>query len=91
MYDSHAALHDFVTALVGIGGQLTTTLQHMEAFRQDGRSAPGAEPIPEVLARVLEPVLEGLMIRFTGAELVRGTMLLEDAAQRIAEELLLLG
>jgi hypothetical protein len=47
--------HAFVTALVGIGGSLVTTIDHM---RRHANPAPDADTIPEVLTRILTDIVD---------------------------------
>jgi hypothetical protein len=91
MHDDTTPLQDLVAALVGIGGQLTTTLEHMETSRAAGRSAPGADDIPVVLAGLLCSVLREMPSRFSAGELRGAAAVLEDAARRIEDGLFLVG
>jgi hypothetical protein len=45
--------HAFVTALVGIGGPLVTTIDHMRRHAN-----PDADTIPEVLTRILTDIVD---------------------------------
>jgi hypothetical protein len=47
--------HAYVRALVGIGGPLVTTIDHM---RRHANPAPDADTIPEVLTRLLTGIVD---------------------------------
>ena len=54
-------LDQLVTAVVGLGGPLTTIVTHMAASAEaGGRGAEAASPIPDALHAVLAEVLDGL-------------------------------
>lgn len=77
----------FAHALVNIGGKLSSTLRSMEAFQASGRSHPDVDPIPVVLARLLESAFEGMGERFTDDDLRGAAVMLDDASERIATDL----
>jgi len=56
-----AAPHQqLVDQLLQVGAILSQIVEHMLTFQASGRSAPDADPIPEVVARLLDGVLEPL-------------------------------
>jgi hypothetical protein len=55
MSQIEAPTHAYVSALVGIGGPLVTTIDHMRRHRN---SAPDADTIPEVLTRLLTRIVD---------------------------------
>ena len=79
-----AALTDFVDALVGIGGQLTTILNHM--WEHESPEAP-LDPA-ETLARLLEDTIPERWAR-RDVDLKLATRLINATSQAIADNLFL--
>lgn len=78
----------FVEQLVPLAGQLHALLTHMEQFQADGHSAPGAPPVPDVLASLLDNVLTPLGRRRPG-DLADAADVLQAVAKVVEEELFL--
>jgi hypothetical protein len=78
----------FVEQLVPLAGQLHLLLTHMEQFEADGRSAPDAPPVPDVLAGLLDSVLTPLGRR-RADDLAVAADVLAAVARVVEEELFL--
>jgi hypothetical protein len=78
----------FVEQLVPLAGQLHLLLNHMEQFEADGHSAPGAPPVPDVLASLLDSVLTPLG-RQRPDDLAQAADVLAAVAKVVEEELFL--
>ena len=79
-----ASLAKFVNALVGIGGQLVTTISHMSATP----APPDAESIPDVLRKLLTEVF-ATELHAPDVDLKRAARVLNAAGRAIEENLYL--
>ena len=78
-------LNTYVASLVGIGGQLTSILQHMYA-----RSQPGDDPSPNaVLTDLLHSILEEPAADCSPSDLRAAARIVELTSATIADELFL--
>lgn len=86
--DTTTPLQHLVAELIGIGGQLTTTLDHM--YRTEAAShRTDLEPVPVVLARLLEDILAEPSGSFSHDELHGAARVLRTASTAIENDLFL--
>jgi hypothetical protein len=76
---------EYVKALVGIGGQLVSTIDHM---RRHPSTAPDADSIPEVLTRLLTDIVDAEVDR-PPDDLYTSAAVLDATAKAIEENLFL--
>lgn len=87
--DTTTPLERFVAELVAIGGQLTTTLDHMHRFQTAAGAESAPDSIPDTLGRLLEGILAGPSVGLADRELDVAAAALRTASMTIATELLL--
>ena len=75
---------EYVKALVGIGGQLVSTIDHMRRYP----SPPDADSIPEVLTRLLTDIVDAELDR-PPDDLYTSAAVLEATAKAIEQNLFL--
>ena len=83
------ALDAFVSELLQTTGSLMLIVDHMSRFAASGRAQPSADPIPDVLTRLLTSVLVPLVERYGSGALEDATALLGDACELACEEIFL--
>jgi hypothetical protein len=79
-----ASVGAFVDAITQSYGQLALILDHMLRH-----ASPGADPIPEVLARLLGGVLADFVDTYGADEVATAAQILGAATDKIAEEIYL--
>jgi hypothetical protein len=84
--ETSAAVETLVDAMMDSCGQLAVILDHMS--RHENKSA-GAEPIPDVLRRILTGILLALPERHGPDDLATAAQMLTSATALIGEELYL--
>lgn len=83
------SLRMFTGTIVDIGGQLTSTLDHMRRFQAAGLSSPDALDPAVVLTELLRDVFRPLRDGFSGEELETAARVVARASELIESELFL--